>query len=335
MRHKNIPVFIPHLGCPNDCVFCNQRKITEHQSFDESSVGPQIEEALSTLSPEDTAEIAFFGGSFTGIDRDLMIRLLKIGSSYIKSGAVASLRCSTRPDYIDGEIIRILKEYGVKTVELGIQSTDDEVLSVCRRGHTAEQSYKAMSMLKEAGFALIGQMMTGLPGASPGSEIKTAEDICKYADGARIYPTVVFKDTELASMAASGSYTPYTTEELIRRTAAVKRVFISAGIPTIRVGLQANEGLVCGDEIACGGYDEAIGEKCDSLIYFDILSGLLSDNKEKRVKIYVPKGHVSRASGHNKENKKRLLSLYDITDIKFIEKDIPPYTAEICREQCI
>ncbi|MBO4423128.1 MAG: radical SAM protein [Clostridia bacterium] len=332
MRHKNIPVFIPHLGCPNDCVFCNQRKITEHLEFKEEDVKKTIDEAVSTLTGRDEAEIAFFGGSFTGIDRDLMIRLLSLGRSYIEKGAVSSLRCSTRPDYIDDEILGILKEYGVKTVELGIQSTDDTVLQKCRRGHTAAQSFEAMRMIKDAGFCLIGQMMTGLPAATAGSEIKTAEDICRYADGARIYPIVVFKDTELAYMAEAGEYTPYTADELIRRTADVKEVFIARGIPTIRVGLQSNEGLVCGDEIACGVYDGAIGEKCDSLIYFRRISKLLSGVTEKRVKIYVPAGHVSRAAGHKKENKQRLRSLFGLTDIKFIEKDIPPYTAELCKE---
>ena len=329
MSHKNVPVFIPHLGCPNDCVFCNQRKITEHLSFDEDGVKDTIDEAVATLKPGDEAEIAFFGGSFTGIDRDLMIRLLRLGHSYIEKGAVTSLRCSTRPDYIDETILGILQKYGVKTVELGIQSTDDTVLLKCKRGHTAAASFTAMKMIKDAGFSLIGQMMTGLPGASAKSETQTAEDICKYADGARIYPIVVFKDTELAYMAEAGDYKPYSLDELVKRTADVKEVFIKRGIPTIRVGLQANEGLTGGDEIACGGYDEAIGERCDSLIYYRRFSKLLSDNRSNSVVIAVPRGHISRASGHKKENKLRLCAQYGIKEIKFEEKDIPPYTAEI------
>ena len=177
MSHKNVPVFIPHLGCPNDCVFCNQRKITEHLSFDEDGVKDTIDEAVATLKPGDEAEIAFFGGSFTGIDRDLMIRLLTLGKSYIDRGVVSSLRCSTRPDYIDDEILDILKKYGVKTIELGIQSTDDTVLQTCKRGHTASQSFKAMELIKSKGFDFIGQMMTGLPGATEESEIKTCNDV--------------------------------------------------------------------------------------------------------------------------------------------------------------
>lgn len=333
-NHRNIPVFIPHLGCPNDCVFCNQRKITEHLSFDESSVRPLIDEALATVPAGTEVEIAFFGGSFTGIDRGLMIRLLQTGHSYVESGAVKSLRCSTRPDYIDPEILDLLLKYGVRTVELGIQSTDDNVLKECKRGHTAKQAQDAMKLIKEYGFLLVGQMMTGLPKATPESEIMTAEDICGYADAARIYPIVIFKDTELSDMTKRGEYEPCAPDELIRRTAAVKRVFIDHDIPAIRVGLQSNEGLTSGDEIAYGEYDEAIGEKTDSLIYFDILKELLKDHSGF-VRVYVPKGHISRAVGHKKENKKRLMRLYGIKDIKFIEKDIPPYTAELCTKQCI
>ena len=331
MKHKNIPVFIPHLGCPNDCVFCNQRKITEHTEFKEEDVKKTIDEAVATLRGGGDAEIAFFGGSFTGIDRDLMIRLLTLGKSYIDRGAVSSLRCSTRPDYIDGEILDILQKYDVKTVELGIQSTDDKVLENCKRGHTAAQSNTAMELIKSRGFSLIGQMMTGLPGATAESEIKTALDICKYADGARIYPIVVFKDTELSYMAEAGAYKPYTTDELIKRTADVKEVFIKHGIPTIRVGLQANGGLTGGDEIACGGYDEAIGERCDSLIYYRIISRLLRGCTGEHAVIAVPRGHVSRASGHKKENKARLCAEFNIKDVKFIEKDIPQYSAELIR----
>ena len=324
-KHKNVPVFIPHLGCPNDCVFCNQHKITE-SAFDEAAVKDEIDCAVSTLGDSD-AEIAFFGGSFTGIDRGLMIRLLKLGYSYIERGAVSSLRCSTRPDYIDGEITGLLKKYGVKTVELGIQSTDDAVLAACKRGHTAKQSLDAMKALHENGFTLIGQMMTGLPSATPASEIKTAEDICVYADGARIYPTVVFEGTELAAMARRGLYAPLTQPELIRRTADVKEIFISHNVPTIRIGLQANEGLLEGSEIACGGYDEAIGEKCESEIYYRRIKPLL-DGRTGAVTVKVPYGDISKAVGQRKANKIRLIKETAVTDIKFIEGDVPPYTAE-------
>ena len=330
MKHKNIPIFIPHLGCPNDCIFCNQHQITMAH-FDESQVKHMIDVMLQKLG-EAEAEIAFFGGSFTGIDRDLMIRLLELGRSYVRSGAVTSLRCSTRPDYINEEIIDILKEYGMKTVELGIQSTDDAVLQACKRGHTAKQSLDAMRMLKENGFVLIGQMMTGLPKATPESEIKTAEDICKYADGARIYPTVVFRRTELCEMIYRGEYKTIRAEELVQRSADVKEVFIKHGIPTIRIGLQANpklDRLLYETETVYGGtYDEAVGEKVEGEIYYRRLRELLA-GKSGVVTVTVPRGEVSKVSGHGKRNKERLIKELGLYNIKFIEGDIPQYTVSI------
>ena len=159
VRHINIPVFIPHLGCPNMCVFCNQRRISGTVQYSRDDVVKTIEEALATVSPEQEAQIAFFGGSFTGIDRDEMIYLLETGYGYVKSGRVSSIRLSTRPDYIDTEILDILSRYGVKTIELGLQSMSDRVLAACKRGHTAQTGREACRMIKGRGFELIGQMM--------------------------------------------------------------------------------------------------------------------------------------------------------------------------------
>ena len=162
-QHINIPIFIPHLGCPNQCVFCNQRTISGVKEFDISSVRRDIDTALLTVDSSTEAEIAFFGGSFTGIDRDLMIELLEIGYEYIKDGRVSSIRCSTRPDYIDEEILEILKKYGVRVIELGLQSVEEKVLKSSKRGHNFQAELKACRMIVNAGFALVGQMMIGLP----------------------------------------------------------------------------------------------------------------------------------------------------------------------------
>lgn len=178
-NHVNIPVFIPHLGCPNMCVFCNQRAISGVSSFIPDMAEETIETALSSLDGmADRTEIAFFGGSFTGIDRELMVSLLDLAQSYVEDGRVSGIRMSTRPDYIDGEIISILKNYTVKAVELGIQSTSDKVLAASKRGHTSECSFRAMTMLRDAGFTTVGQMMIGLPLSTREDEVKTAEDIC-------------------------------------------------------------------------------------------------------------------------------------------------------------
>ena len=166
------------MGCPNDCVFCNQRTISGRQSFDVSTIEAQIDEALLTVSENTESEIAFFGGSFTGIDRDLMIYLLDVAKRYTDSKMVGGIRLSTRPDYIDAEILDILSGYKINAIELGLQSMCDDVLSASKRGHNAEQAQKASRLIKERGFALVGQMMIGLPQSTVDKEIYTAK---KYA----------------------------------------------------------------------------------------------------------------------------------------------------------
>ncbi len=330
MRHVNIPVFIPHLGCPNSCVFCDQRKISGCISFDESDVKDQIEEVLSTLSEADEAEIAFFGGSFTGIDRDLMIRLLRISDGFVESGRVSCVRCSTRPDYIDPDILLILRAHHVKTVELGIQSMSDEVLSASKRGHTAARSLEACRMVKEAGFELVGQMMIGLPGSTLEYEIATAKAICSAgADGARVYPTVVFVSTELAEMSSDGRYMPLDIEDAIERTASVLDIFDREGVPVIRVGLCSGENLSSPESVVGGANHPALGELAmGELTYRRICEAadkvLASANAEGKIMtVYVPKGATSRAVGHKKRNILRLNEKYckkhAINRIKILE----------------
>ena len=317
MRHVNIPVFIPHLGCPNNCVFCDQRQISGCLSFDESGVKKQIKEVLSTLSAEDEAEIAFFGGSFTGIDRDLMIRLLEISDGFVASGKAGSVRCSTRPDYIDDEILGILKAHGVKTVELGIQSMSDKVLSSSKRGHTAARSVEACRMVKAAGFDLIGQMMIGLPDSTPEDEIETAKAICSLgADGARVYPTVVFASTELAEMSRDGRYAPLSVEDAVQRTASVLDVFDKAGVSVIRVGLCSGENLSSPESVVGGANHPALGELAMGELFYrricEAADKLLTSvsGEGRTMTVYVPRGATSRAVGQKKRNILRLNEKY-------------------------
>lgn len=327
MRHVNIPIFIPHLGCPNDCVFCNQRKISGKLEYDRYTVKAEIERALETVGDAEV-QIAFFGGSFTGIDRDEMVYLLSVADEFINSGKVGSLRLSTRPDYINTEILNILKAHSVKTIELGIQSISDSVLAASKRGHTADVSRRAMKLIKEYGFELIGQMMVGLPGSSVDDEISTAEAICECkADGARIYPTVVFCDTELCEMAKSGEYTPLTLEDAVMRAKAAKSVFIDKNVECIRVGLQSGENLSDADAVYAGDYHSAVGELVDSEIYYDRIKEYIEKNSlaekidGKNIVIYAPRGEVSKVSGHKRRNKQRLQDEYYVKSIKVIEKD--------------
>ena len=309
MRHVNIPVFIPHLGCPNQCVFCNQRSISAHQDFCEESVRGEIEQILSTLCPEDEAEIAFFGGSFTGIDRGLMCRLLDLAEGYVREGRVRAIRLSTRPDYINEEILSILSRYSVKTIELGLQSMDDAVLLACRRGHTAAQAEMACRAVVNAGFSLVGQMMIGLPGATPESEIETAKRICELgASAVRIYPTVVFYDTPLCEMAQHGLYAPLTVDEAIERTAPVLQLFRARALPCIRVGLCATESLTSPDAVYAGPNHPALGEMIlGECLYQKVKEAVLQSNLSGQgILLEVPPRELSATVGQHRRNIEKL-----------------------------
>lgn len=301
-------------------------------SFDESSVSAEIENALQTIEKSGgdiDAEIAFFGGSFTGIDRDLMISLLTKAYAYVKAGRVSSIRLSTRPDYIDEEILDILKKYGVKTIELGLQSMQDKVLLASKRGHSASEAEAAARLIKKYGFELIGQMMIGLPLSLLEDELLTARKICSLgADGARVYPTVVFYNTELCEMAKMGEYTPLTNDEAVMRTKEVLKIFDSEGVPLIRVGLCASENLSSEDSVYGGANHSAIGELAMGEVYFDKMCSLiedLPDYDEKKITFYVKNGAISKAIGQKRKNINRIKDKYfvkkHIKNIKILEKN--------------
>ena len=324
MRHVNIPIFIPHEGCPNACVFCNQRSISGTVCFDKSRVDGLIAEALSTVSPEDTCEIAFFGGSFTGIDRSLMLYLLGVAQKYVDEGRVQSIRLSTRPDYINDEIISDLKKFSVRTVELGLQSLSDEVLRASGRGHDAKCAEIACKALKDAGFELIGQMMIGLPRSTVESEIMTAQKIIEMgADGARVYPTVVFFDTELAEMTRRGEYAPLTNEQAVMRTKEVLKVFDASGVPCIRVGLCASDNLADESHVMAGANHPSIGELARSEVYFDSICAEVEKQgiRGGELVVYVAKGCVSKAVGQKRANKEKICQKYGFKRVKVLEKN--------------
>lgn len=324
-RHANIPVFIPHLGCPNQCVFCNQRVISGVREFYAEDVIPIIETALSTIDEDTEAEIAFFGGSFTGIERSLMIELLEIANKYIKLGRVTSIRCSTRPDYIDSEILDILEKYGVRVIELGLQSSSDEVLALTKRGHSFEAEKSAAKLITERGFQLVGQMMIGLPGSSLESELETADFIIKSgASGARIYPTVVFRDTELAHLTEKGLYMPISLDEAVFRSAKVMQKFILAGVKVIRVGLQASDNLSSEDTYLAGPNHSALGELCENEIYYSLIKEKINEINiapGKCPEVLIPPRTRSKAVGQKKKNRLRLINEFSLKDIIFTESD--------------
>ena len=341
-RHANIPIFIPHLGCPNACVFCNQRTISGVESFSYKDVVRQIDDALCTLSSDDTVELAYFGGSFTGIDRDLMIELLDIGKRYIDSGKIDAIRCSTRPDYINEEILDILAEYGVKTIELGLQSYSDCVLDICKRGHSSFDEQNACRLIVERGFELVGQMMIGLPGSTIADELETARFIVSVgAKAARIYPTVVFRETELYNMTLRGEYIPLSPEDAVERSAAVMDILEDAGIRVIRVGLCSSENLASTDKYYAGPNHPALGEMVFGALFLGKIKRKLSlcEHKYKDITIYVAPGCVSKAIGHGGVNKAKLIKEFSLRSLMVRESPLlAGYEVEIRTEgipECI
>ena len=324
MPHANIPIFIPHMGCPNQCVFCNQRAISGRQSFCMEALVGQIESVLATLKPGTEAEIAFFGGSFTGIDRDRMIALLELAQEYVRAGRVSSIRLSTRPDYIDDEILSILSHYGVRHIELGLQSMDDNVLAATRRGHTAKQAEDACRAVVQAGFSLVGQMMIGLPNATVQSEIRTAERIVSLgASAARIYPTVVLRNTPLCGMYESGDYQPLSLDDAIVRSAAAYRVFQKSGVQCLRIGLCDGEALFTGGEAVAGPTHPALGELVQNEYYYQELKACLAEKQllGKDVVLLLPARRISQAVGQGRRNIKRLLRETDTRVQKIVGEE--------------
>lgn len=323
MRHINIPIFIQHMGCPNQCVFCDQHAISGAHSFSFEKVREDIESVLSTAEGAE-CEIAFFGGSFTGIDRKLMTDLLDVAEGYVKEGRVKGIRMSTRPDYISGEIIDILHRYTVSQVELGIQSFSEKVLSASKRGHTPEASYNAMRLLKSEGFSVVGQMMTGLPASDMEREKETARIICSEgADGSRIYPCIVFKNTPLEEMTKRGEYIPLTVEEAVERSAAVYRIFLENGVECLKIGLHESENLHGEETYFAGPNHPAIGEMIRGRIYREnILRALENEATNGReLTVYVPKGATSMAIGQKKANKEFIIEKTGVKKLKILEKE--------------
>lgn len=323
MKHVNIPVFIPHLGCPNQCIFCNQRYISGTTNFNESQVDEIINSVLSTVDSATECEIAFFGGSFTGIDRGLMIRLLEKAQGYVNNGQAVGIRLSTRPDYISEEIITILKKYTITCVELGIQSMNDKVLAGLKRGHTTLDTYNAARLLKENNIRFGGQMMIGLPGATIEDEIYCANEICEMgAIGTRIYPTLVFKNTELEEITKNGNYMPLSLEEAIERSALVYKIFCDKNIQCYRIGLCESDNLHSEDTYFAGPNSASIGEMVKSRVYFNEVSNLIVKNsllKAESLVIECPSGKTSQVIGNKKANIEKLKKQFGFKYIKVVE----------------
>ena len=323
-----IPIFVPHLGCPNDCTFCNQKKISgQKKSVTGEEVKDIIEYYLDNFKDQDrTVEVAFFGGSFTGIDTKIQEELLLAANEYIKSGKVDGIRISTRPDYINQEILDLLKRCNVKTIELGVQSANDFILNKCRRGHTFEDVKNASKLIRKNKFILGHQMMVGLPESTQNDEIETAKKLIKlHPKMVRIYPVLVIKDTKLAEDYMSGEYKPNTLEQAVETSAILLKMFEKYNIDVIRIGLQSTD-EICNPEnessqVVAGPYHPAFRQLVESRICYDEfvkkIHGL--NSKVKVVKVKVNGTLINNFVGHKRENIRRIKELYDVDVV--VEKD--------------
>jgi histone acetyltransferase (RNA polymerase elongator complex component) len=309
--HAIIPIFIPHLGCPNDCVFCNQKKITARvKPVSREDMGETIEKYLKTISGRgiETVEIAFYGGSFTGIPMEQQREYLSEAKSYKDRGLIQKIRLSTRPDYIDEEILDHLKRYGADIIELGVQSFDEDVLRLSNRGHSREAVFAASRMIKAYGFELGLQLMIGLPGDTYEKSIRSAEEAATIGPSvARLYPTVIIRDTELYEMYLRGDYKPFSPEETVRTAKDMYRILTDAGINVIRIGLKSTDLISENGEVA-GGYHPAFRQLVESEIakeqleaQMEQLMALCPDTSE--ISFFCSGASFSNMIGHQRSNR--------------------------------
>lgn len=299
-RKGNISIFVPHQGCPCACSFCNQKTITGQ---DRQPTAQDVIQAVETAleknndSKKFNYEIAFFGGSFTAIDREYMLTLLKAAFPYVKNGQVNGIRVSTRPDCIDSEVLDILREYGVTSIELGAQSMDDGVLAANRRGHTAQAVIDASGLIRSYGFELGLQMMTGLYKDTEEKAVETAKRIISLApDTVRIYPTVVLKDTYLAELYLKEEYRPLNADESAELCARLVPMFENAGVKIIRLGLHSSRELK--ENMLAGGFHDSFGELVRSRIMLNKILELPPSDYQ----VFVNPRSVSKLKGNNKSN---------------------------------
>ncbi len=328
-RKYIIPIFVPHLGCPNDCTFCNQRKISgQMKNVTENDVRDTIDFYLSNFKEKNSyKEVAFYGGSFTGIEPEVQEKLLSAAYDYIKDKKIDGIRISTRPDYIDKKTLKRLKKYKVKTIELGVQSTNDYILKRCKRGHTYQDVVKASKLIRRYGFTLGHQMMIGLPESTEQDDIETAKALIKLKPKiVRIYPVLVIKSTELEEEYKKGEYEPLTLNQAIDRCKELCYLFGRKKINIIRIGLQ-NTDSICSptninSEVVAGPYHETFRQLVESSIYYDIIVDKIKkfNTKVKEVEIVVNPQSVNNVVGYKRENILKLKEMYDVDVV--IKQDI-------------
>jgi histone acetyltransferase (RNA polymerase elongator complex component) len=314
MKHYNIPIFIPELACPNRCIYCNQRHISgQLQAVKPEEIKQIIEQHLATFIRPSEVELAFFGGSFTGIDEKDMLTYLQIVQPYIEQGKIKSIRISTRPDYINEKILDILQQYNVKDIELGAQSLNEEVLAFAKRGHTVRDVENASQLIKSYGFSLGLQMMIGLPLDTVEKSKETAKKILKLgAESTRIYPTLVINNTDLADLYRQNKYKALSLDEAVDWTAEIYKIFSQSSIKILRVGLHPSEALINGTELLAGPFHVSFKELVLTKIWQEKFEKLPINTKT----IFVNPKEINYAIGYNSKNKQLLQKKFPY--LKFI-----------------
>ena len=316
-----IPIFVPHLGCPYKCTFCDQTKISGQQKqVTAKDVKGTIEYYLKNFKDDSKyVEVAFFGGSFTAIPEKIQNELLEAANDYVEEGKVNSIRISTRPDYISKDILKRLKKYHVRTIELGVQSTNNYILSNCKRGHTFEHVKKASKLIRWNGFILGHQMMVGLPESTELDELNSAKDLIKLKPKiVRIYPVLVIKGTELEKEYEKGDYIPLTVEQAVERSKEVMQLFNQKGIQVIRLGLQNTEEITDpnnnSSQVVAGPYHPAFRQLVESSMWYDEIVNQIKkiNTKVMQVKIVANPENVNNIVGHKKENVLKLKEIYEV-----------------------
>lgn len=330
-RHMTIPIFIPHMGCPQACTFCNQNKISGTQAvpfITRSGLIEKIDSYLETAHQDLEIEVGFFGGSFTGLPRSIQDLCLSVAKSYLEGGQIHGIRLSTRPDYIDDDICTRLKSFGVSTIELGVQSFSNQVLDACLRGHSAQQAVRACQIIKEHRIELGIQLMLGLPGDAIETWHETvAQTVSLMPNCVRLYPALVISETALAQNYLKGEYTPLTLEQAVERAAYAHQLLREKAIPVIRMGLQASEDLREGSGVLAGPKHDSFRELVESYHYKQMLErDLLNGFEHLPSAVKVNPKHVSFFSGNKKSNLIWLKSC-GILNLKIIkDPEIPLYS---------
>lgn len=305
VKHKNLSIFVPHEGCPNQCSFCDQKKISGTQNPPSPRQVVRLCDEFLPHTKEEGAsyEIAFFGGSFTAIAPDYMTALLQAAYPFVQAGRAAGIRCSTRPDAINDEILAVLKAYGVTAIELGAQSMQDDVLKANLRGHSVQDVYSASALIKKWGFSLGLQMMPGLYGCRDymAYAVDTARQFIDIMpDTVRIYPTLILKDTLLESLYQKGMYTPLTVQQAVEISAVLVKMFNEKNIRIIKLGLHADTSLE--NSLVAGPYHPALKELVQSRMFLDRFLADFADRPQGVYTIFVNSRHRSQATGQKKGN---------------------------------